>query len=77
MEALVYLVLSGVYIGYLPRHSAERWVRLGRLRPLLGEAGVRRVPVTLISRRSQRTNKIATALRRELERAHGVAAVGA
>ena len=76
MEALVYLVLSGVYIGYLPRHSAERWVRLGRLRPLLGEAGVRHVPVTLISRRSQRPNRIVAACREELERAHGAVAVG-
>jgi DNA-binding transcriptional LysR family regulator len=72
MEALVYLVLSGVYIGYLPRHSAERWVRTGRLRPLLEDAGVRHVPVTLISRRSQRPNKIVAACKAEIERAHGV-----
>ena len=71
IEGLFYMVLSGRFIGYLPRHAAEKWVRDDRLRRIGGEGSVRRVPVTLISRRSQRPNRIAAAFRAELARAHG------
>lgn len=33
-EGIAFLILSGRYIGYLPTHFAERWVRDGRLRAL-------------------------------------------
>ena len=40
MEALLMLILSGAFIGYLPMHYAARWVEEGRLRSLLeGELG--------------------------------------
>jgi DNA-binding transcriptional LysR family regulator len=35
MEAIVLLVFSGTYIGYLPTHYASGWVEQGRLRPIL------------------------------------------
>ena len=35
MEATTRLILSGNYIGYLPVHHAEAWVKKGKLRPIL------------------------------------------
>ena len=34
MEAQLVLILSGEFIGYLPAHYADPWVREGRLRCL-------------------------------------------
>lgn len=36
-EGIAFLILSGRYIGYLPTHYAERWVREGRMRALKPE----------------------------------------
>ncbi len=33
-EGIAFLILSGRFIGYLPTHYAERWVRDGRMRAL-------------------------------------------
>jgi DNA-binding transcriptional LysR family regulator len=35
MEAAARLILSGVYLGYLPAHYARRWEEAGDLKPLL------------------------------------------
>jgi LysR family transcriptional regulator, transcriptional activator for bauABCD operon len=37
MESLAMLILSGKYLGYLPVHFAEAWVRKGRMRRLLAD----------------------------------------
>ncbi len=37
-EGIAFLILSGRYIGYLPTHYAERWVRDGRMRALNSQA---------------------------------------
>lgn len=37
MEAIATLVLSGTYIGYLPKHYAQTWVVSGQLRALQAE----------------------------------------
>lgn len=37
-EGIAFLILSGRYIGYLPTHYAERWVRDGRMRALRPQA---------------------------------------
>ncbi|WP_179404522.1 LysR substrate-binding domain-containing protein [Burkholderia guangdongensis] len=34
VEAQAMLILSGAYIGYLPRHYAARWVATGEMRPV-------------------------------------------
>ena len=70
IEGLVYLVLSGVYIGYLPRPIAEKWVAEGRLRELLPQETRRRFDVCLISRRSQRSTTVLKAFRQDLIAAH-------
>jgi DNA-binding transcriptional LysR family regulator len=73
IEGLVYLVLSGAYIGYLPRHVAAKWIAEGRLRELLPDEMARRFDVCMISRRSQRSSAIVTAFRQELVAAHEAA----
>lgn len=35
MESIALLILSGNFIGYLPTHYAEQWVRTGKMRRLL------------------------------------------
>ncbi len=35
MEAQATFILTGEYIGYLPEHYAERWVKLGQMRALM------------------------------------------
>ncbi|MDH4580631.1 LysR family transcriptional regulator [Pseudomonas sp. BN415] len=37
IEALAILIISGAYLGLLPRHFAARWVESGDMRPLLPE----------------------------------------
>lgn len=74
IEGLVYLVLSGVYIGYLPRHVAAPWTATGRLRELIPAEMARSFDVCLISRRSQRTTAVVASFRQELVAAHRGAA---
>lgn len=35
MEAMIHLILSGCFVGFLPAHFAQRWVDMDRIRPLL------------------------------------------
>jgi DNA-binding transcriptional LysR family regulator len=70
IEGLLYLMLSGVYIGYLPRHVAAPWLAAGKLRELLPAQMARTFDVSLITRRSQRSSAIVGAFRQELVTAH-------
>jgi DNA-binding transcriptional LysR family regulator len=74
MEGIVCLLLSGQYIGYLPRHFAQRWVDTAELRPLRPGDLSRCVEIALISRRSQVPKRAVSELKRQLEIAHGTAA---
>jgi len=35
VESIAFLILSGAYIGFLPRTYADNWTRDGRMRPIL------------------------------------------
>lgn len=70
IDGLLYLMLSGIYIGYLPRHVAAKWVSEGALRELLPLEMARTFDVSLISRRSQRSSAVIAAFRAELVAAH-------
>lgn len=70
IEGLTYLVRSGVYIGYLPRPVAEKWVTEGSLRELLPQETRRKFDVSLISRRSRRSTAVLKAFRQDLITAH-------
>lgn len=50
VEARLLLLLTGEYVGFLPRHFADRWVRSNHLRHLLPDKVVYRVPFFLIRR---------------------------
>nr|WP_283777629.1 LysR substrate-binding domain-containing protein [Sansalvadorimonas sp. 2012CJ34-2] len=50
MEAEALLVMTGRYIGFLPTHYAERWVRRGELKPLMPEQLCYESPFYLITK---------------------------
>lgn len=51
MEAVAVLILSGRYLGYLPRHFAERYVQAGQLAALNPEEMRYRADFHLVTRR--------------------------
>lgn len=53
MEAQLTLILSGKYVGYLPEHYAQHFVKEGRLRPLLPSEFGYQAPFSLICRRGR------------------------
>jgi len=58
IEGVAYLVLSGVYVGYLPTHYATIWVNQGLMRPILSEQTQRSTPISLIRRKSARVSRL-------------------
>ena len=70
MEGMVCLLLSGQYIGYLPRHFAQRWVDTGELRALRRADMTRLVDIALISRKSGASKRPVAELQRLIEQAH-------
>jgi DNA-binding transcriptional LysR family regulator len=61
MEAVAHLIISGLYVGYLPQHYAQPWVDENRLRAILPKEMSYDVEFSLISKHSQLQN---TALKR-------------
>ena len=51
IEGLAFLILSGWHLGYLPVSYAERWVRSGRMRPVLPETFRFDTKMELVTRR--------------------------
>lgn len=58
IEGAAYLVLSGLYVGYLPTHFADFWVRKDVMRPLLPELTQRSVRFSLVKRKSARISRL-------------------
>jgi DNA-binding transcriptional LysR family regulator len=50
-EGILFLVLTGCYLGYLPDHYAAPWIRAGRLRALAAGFTTRFCAITARSRR--------------------------
>lgn len=50
MESVAHLILSGEYLGYLPRHYAAHWVDQGLLRELSGQSLSYQAALTLVTR---------------------------
>jgi DNA-binding transcriptional LysR family regulator len=61
MEAVAHLIISGLYVGYLPQHYAQPWVDENRLRAILPKEMSYDVEFSLILKHSQLQN---TALKR-------------
>ena len=56
MEGVAHLILSGLYIGFLPEHYARPWVDEGRLRPLLSRSLRYQIDFCLITRKARESN---------------------
>ncbi len=67
IEGVAYLILSGGYVGYLPTHYAQNWVRDGLMRPILEEKTHRSTPMSLIKRKSARASRLMRAFLEELD----------
>jgi DNA-binding transcriptional LysR family regulator len=66
MEAQLILVLSGNFIGYLPEHYAEHWVRQDRLKVLLPNTFGYQAPFTLALRRGRSREPLIQSFRDQL-----------
>jgi DNA-binding transcriptional LysR family regulator len=76
MEGVLCLLLTGQYIGYLPRHFAQRWVDARELRAMPPLPMRRCVEIALISRNNKLTKRAVRELQHQLELAHGVVGTG-
>ncbi len=57
-EGVVFLILTGAYIGYLPVHVAQRWVDQGKMRELAPEQCQFATNFAIITRKGRRHNSI-------------------
>lgn len=67
-EGIAFLILSGRYIGYLPTHYAERWVRDGRMRALNPQRWHYFTHYSAITRKGAPPNLVLESYLEELER---------
>lgn len=58
IEGVAHLILSGCYIGYLPTHYADIWVRRRLMRPLFPGKSLRSAEFSLIRRKSARISRL-------------------
>lgn len=75
IEGVAYLILSGGYVGYLPKHYAHNWVREGLMRPIMEEKTHRSTPMSLIKRKSARASRLMRAFLDELDTAAAKAGI--
>ncbi|MFT5720963.1 MAG: DNA-binding transcriptional LysR family regulator [Motiliproteus sp.] len=66
-EGIAFLVLTGQYIGYLPVHFAERWVREGSLRALQPKQLRYTTEYAAITRKGARFNLVLTSYLQQLK----------
>ena len=52
VEAQTFLILSGAYIGFLPKHYAAKWIEADELRPLLTDKSQQVLPFDMIIRKT-------------------------
>lgn len=69
-HALIMLILSGSYLGFLPDHLAHDFVRRGMLKPIYKEETRYRVEFSAVTRRTPEPNRITNLFVRTLERMH-------
>ncbi|EPC01002.1 LysR family transcriptional regulator [Litchfieldella anticariensis FP35 = DSM 16096] len=67
-EGIAFLILSDRYIGYLPTHYAERWVRDGRMRALNPQRWHYLTHYSAITRKGAPPNLVLESYLEELER---------
>ena len=57
-EGMAFLILTGLYIGYLPDHYAEVWVKEGRLRALKPASRHYDLSLAAVTRKGRRPNLV-------------------
>jgi len=57
-EGVAFLILTGLYIGFLPDHVAERWVYDGRMRAIRTDITGYHTPYAAITRKGGRANLV-------------------
>lgn len=57
-EGMAFLILTGLYIGYLPDHYAETWVKEGRLRALKPSSRYYELSLAAVTRKGRRPNLV-------------------
>ncbi|MEP7729318.1 LysR family transcriptional regulator [Marinomonas primoryensis] len=67
-EGIAFLILTGRYIGFLPDHVAEHWIRDGRMRALLPSECHYITQFSAITRKGARANLILETFLAELEK---------
>ncbi len=58
MEAILAMVLSGQYLGYLPRHACEVWIERGELKSLLPEVYAYDTDIKVVSRKGHGDKRV-------------------
>lgn len=53
IEAQTLLIRSGMYIGFLPKHYAEKWIEAGDLMPLLADNIQQVLPFDMVTRKTR------------------------
>jgi len=66
-EGIIFLVLTGRYIGFLPTHFAERWVKDGILKPIQTDKRQFFTHYSAIKRKGSRSNYILEKFLEELK----------
>lgn len=67
-EGIAFLILTGRYIGFLPDHVAERWIRDGRMRAILPTQCHYVTQFSSITRKGARSNLVLETFLKELEK---------
>ena len=50
-EGVLFLILSGSYLGFLPTHFAQMWEKRGEIRPILANEGAKKTEFSAIANR--------------------------
>jgi DNA-binding transcriptional LysR family regulator len=70
MESVALFILTGRYIGYLPRHYAQHWAERDMMRALLEQQLGYQNPIYLATRKTERPSPILSAFPTDFHQAH-------
>lgn len=67
-EGVAFLILTGLYVGFLPDHVAAQWVEQGRMRPIRPDLTGYRTRYAVITRKGGRPNMVLETFMEEIAR---------
>lgn len=71
-EGIAHLILTGKFIGYLPKHYANYWVDKGLFKAILPATYSYQIPVVLITSKNHSTTPLAQAMINTIKHKHDV-----